>query len=555
MSYKLEWIASPNFTPGNQTAALYGRPRSLDMGAGHWWNWPRSGASHDGVVSMFRNAARQVASHAVASAGRVTEMVRPEDTAWCTSSANPYTYSIEIDPRIMFKWGYDGASAAEKQLGEQIFETVAEYIADKGYHNLVWKPHNQFVAGTECNPIVYNELMQRARQIYAAKHEAPKPPTPPAAANLEWREFSEGVRKFQTNKAAKLWNFNQTAWGGFGNGVKDFAKGDLIDIKGYVINHTLNGATYLLTPYSYDNRVTNGFNQADLTLFVPAPPPAPEPPVAPEWQRNIEDIEPVKLMVLVAQTPIVHLENLGNIKLLGQGTWVDFTKKTTVAGVVYLISSYSATNGMPNGIRQTDVGVPDLPPNNEKPSWLTNWRDIENVVMYARVDAALVNLMDGSIVKRIPRGTPIRISSATEWLERKWLITEYSTDRKEPRGILLDDLDMKPIIPDAPTIPTKPEEPTTGGGSNNGGDNQGGEPMNNTVISVIRTVVPSIVGAVLAFLAGQDIAVTPEFAAQLTGVLTVLFTGAYYLIGRALEKINPKFGLLLGYAKQPEYKQ
>ena len=42
--------------------------------------------------------------------------------------------------------GYDNFSAAERQLGEQIFQNAMRiYIADKGYANLPWKPHN--VAG------------------------------------------------------------------------------------------------------------------------------------------------------------------------------------------------------------------------------------------------------------------------------------------------------------------------------------------------------------------------------------------------------------------------
>lgn len=353
MSYQKNWVASPNFTPASQTQAAYGRPRQIQGGAGHWWNWPRSGATHDGIVSYMANPSRQAAPHAVLSAGRVTEMVRDQDTAWCTSNANPYTFAIEIDPRIMFRWGYDNPSAAEKALGNQIFETLCEYIADKGYHNLPWKPHNVWAPGTQCNPIPYDDVMRRAKEYRAAK----------------------------------------------------------------------------------------------------------DTPVVPEWQKNLKDIQPIKLMVLPAQTPIVNLNNLQVIKQLGQGTWIDFTKSTTVNGVEYLISSYSATQAMPNGIKRADVGVPAEPPVNEKPEWLKNLEDIADVMMYARADTDLVNFEDGSTIKVIPRGTEIEIGSVTELHGVNYAITRYSTEKKFPQGIRIDDLDLKPIEnPDEPVEPA-PEQP------------------------------------------------------------------------------------------------
>lgn len=454
IGYTLNWVPSPNFTPGNQTHALYGRGRELLMGAGHWWNWPRSGATHDGVVSYMAQPSRQAAPHAVLSDRRVTEMVRPWDTAWCTGRANPYTYAIEVDPRIMFRWGYDNPSQAERELGNRIFETLAEYIADKNMHNMDWQPHNWHVPGTQCNPIHWQEVEDRAKQIWNEKRApAPQPPKP-EPAHITYHEFAEGVRKFRLNKQpTKLWNFNTTTWAGFGNGVKDFAEGELVDIKGYAVNHTLK-ATYLLTPYSFDKKVPNGFNEKDLNLYVP---PAPQQP---EWIRNLRDIEPVKLMVLpAAGTSIINLNDLSVIAPLAKGTNVDFVKATTVGGKEYLISSYSASKSMPNGILREHVGAPEVP-KPDKPAWLEKWLDIENVTMYTRVEAPLVNLLDGTTIKMIPINTPIEVGSTTEWLEGKYAITEYSTSKKLAQGILIDHLDDEPIKqPDAPVEPA-PQQPS-----------------------------------------------------------------------------------------------
>lgn len=77
--------------------------------------------------------------------------------------------------------------------------------------------------------------------------------------------------------------------------------------------------------------------------------------------------------------------------------------------------------------------------------------------------------------------------------------------------------------------------------------------MNDIVTSIIRTVVPSIVGAVLAVLAAHGINLDAQAAANLTGFLTALFGGIYYVVVRLIERTNPKVGVLLGKAKQPEY--
>lgn len=77
--------------------------------------------------------------------------------------------------------------------------------------------------------------------------------------------------------------------------------------------------------------------------------------------------------------------------------------------------------------------------------------------------------------------------------------------------------------------------------------------MNDIVTSVIRTVVPSIVGAILGVLAAHGINLDAQAAANLTGFLTALFGALYYVIVRILEQRNPKAGILLGKAKQPEY--
>jgi len=440
MGYQKEWRASPNFTPGSQTQAFYGRPRTIQFGAGHWWDDPSRGPSHSGVVNTFLNPARQASAHAVVSAGLVTEMVRDGDTAWCTNNANPYTFAIECDPRIT-----TGGQAAEN-----VMATLAEYIADKGYHNLQWLPHKNWFP-TGCNPIDWNEVMRRAKIVWQQKYGTPPPPQIP-----EWKQKRQAIPELNLvvhHDGVPLRNLDNL-WGPV---IKEFTKGTPMQITG---KSRIGDFDIYLTKSAMDQDRAAGFIATDL---VPPVPPTPE------WQQNLKDIQPVKLMVLQPVAPIYNLNDTG--KTVGtpipQGTWIDFKKMTTVSGKEYLISNYAADNAMPNGVLKTDVGVPapdpvdPEPPREEpEPEWLKNWEDIEDVKMYARVDADLVNLIDGSTVKVIPKGTEIDIASSTEWHGQKFLITKSSTDLKAARGLRLVDLDIKPVSTEPPApLPEDPDMP------------------------------------------------------------------------------------------------
>lgn len=429
MSYTLlPFRQSPNYTAGSQTAAFYGRPRTIEFGAGHWWDDPTRFPSFSGVVATLMNPARQASAHAVVGDGQVQPMVRDGDTSWATGSANPFTVSIECDPQIIYMWWAGG----DKVKAKRIFETLAEYIADKGWHNLPWRPHKTWM-NTGCNPIDWGAVMNRAKEIWNQKHNAPQ---------SKWVAMSSPRIMVAKENLRVIDLTTNTPIG------STIAKGTEIDFKQ---KKDQNGTTYLRSKYSTDKNLNQGIDIRSL---------AEKPAPTPEWQKNLKTITPVKLTVLVPQTPIVNLNDLSVIKQLGQGTQVDFTKVTTVKGVEYLISSYSATQAMPNGIKRADVGVPAQPPVNEKPEWLKNWLDIADVKMYTRSDTDLVDLENGKTIKVIPRGTEIEVASTTEWHGQKYAITKYSTDKKLGQGIRIDDLDMKPVDPDGGNVEPAPTQPT-----------------------------------------------------------------------------------------------
>lgn len=78
--------------------------------------------------------------------------------------------------------------------------------------------------------------------------------------------------------------------------------------------------------------------------------------------------------------------------------------------------------------------------------------------------------------------------------------------------------------------------------------------MTDFVTSLIRTYVPIAVGALLAWLTAQGINVDKEAADGLVAFLTAIFSAAYYLAARLLEREWPELGGLLGVAKKPKYK-
>lgn len=138
MAYNyLTQFDSPNYTPASQTRAVWGRDRKVEAIAIHWWGDPNQNPSFEGIVNYLCRANGSSSAHYVATGTgrRVACLVSPSDNSWATNSANPYTVSIECDPRCR----------------NEDYDVVAELIADlrDTYGNIPLVPHKQFVA-TAC---------------------------------------------------------------------------------------------------------------------------------------------------------------------------------------------------------------------------------------------------------------------------------------------------------------------------------------------------------------------------------------------------------------------
>lgn len=121
-----------NFTVGRQGSKITG----ITI---HHWDAPNAGATFEGVIAHFGNAASQVSAHFVATGNgrRVACLVDMSDTAWQAGNwqANLNTVGIECDP------SWDDAT----------YDVVAELIASIRHFigNVPLYPHSHWIA-TAC---------------------------------------------------------------------------------------------------------------------------------------------------------------------------------------------------------------------------------------------------------------------------------------------------------------------------------------------------------------------------------------------------------------------
>lgn len=90
MSVITEYRQSPNYSQGRPA----GPPTSITI-----HHWGADGQTHDGVVAYLCRENGNTSAHYVASAGRVTELVNPDDRAWHAGAAgNSRSIGIECHP-------------------------------------------------------------------------------------------------------------------------------------------------------------------------------------------------------------------------------------------------------------------------------------------------------------------------------------------------------------------------------------------------------------------------------------------------------------------------
>ena len=76
--------------------------------------------------------------------------------------------------------------------------------------------------------------------------------------------------------------------------------------------------------------------------------------------------------------------------------------------------------------------------------------------------------------------------------------------------------------------------------------------MNPFAASLVRTIVPIVVGSILGLLATIGLNIDVEGQQGLLTLINSMFVGGYYLIIRWIETKVPQVGWLLGLAKTPD---
>jgi len=78
--------------------------------------------------------------------------------------------------------------------------------------------------------------------------------------------------------------------------------------------------------------------------------------------------------------------------------------------------------------------------------------------------------------------------------------------------------------------------------------------LSDSLIALIRTGVPAVVGTVIAFLIDRGVNISDDQVTALSAALIPLCISVYYALGTYLERnVNPSFGWLLGNPKAPTY--
>ena len=173
MAYSIEQKpASKNawFTPA-ESNAYYAARYSREGITLHWWGGNEKADKHDSIVNYFLQQAIAGAKSVnyVVSDNKITEMVSPDNVAWCSQGGNPTTISIECQPTL----GDEGY----KRLGWLI-----KYLETRYGHKMSLYEHKKWYATTCCGTISTQKARQYADGATASNPVQPAQTPPPAPA-------------------------------------------------------------------------------------------------------------------------------------------------------------------------------------------------------------------------------------------------------------------------------------------------------------------------------------------------------------------------------------
>lgn len=361
---------SPNYTPQAQVPYYYGMPRTIDGITYHWWGDPAQQPQFMGIVNWLCRADGNSSAHVVGETGRVAWIVDAANAAWHAGNArgNATTVGYECNPRLT-----DGD-----------YETMGEfhYDMEKAYgKRLPIYVHKEWTP-TSCSPIDKNRIRAIADRYHQGVPTVSEQQIRTLFLSILEREPDTAGMNHYKNQAARGWTIDQI-------------KADI-----------LGSAEY---------RALQERKRREA-----------EAARTPEWIKNRHD-EVAKLSVLpAAGTKVLNLTTGKpvNDNIIPKGTQIDVMQSTTVGGTKYYISSFAKSKGLPWGIVATDLGVPAVEPEREKPEWLKNLKDIADIDMWTRSETPVLRLEDGNTQEILPINAKVRITHSTHLVDNDLMVLE-----------------------------------------------------------------------------------------------------------------------------------
>jgi hypothetical protein len=450
MDYPIEQrLCSKNgyHTPA-EARAYYGRYDRHGI-TWHWWGDGTGASNHDNIVNYIYNGSVQGVKSVnyVLSDNKITLMVGPDNVAWASQSGNPVTVSVELQPTLNAE-GY-------KKAGWLAAQISSRYGSDRAYY-----PHKYWYSTACPGTISLDRIRQEEDKHQRGEYNPTPPPTPtptPTPPSVTFATITAGT--YVANKQpTNLYQVDKSSWGEIGV-IKQFNKGDRIDIYGVVKNASLKGEWYV-TKYSYDNKLPNGFSKADLDPYVapiPTPPPAENPTIVDMVNKTMYTLNNAKLLDI----------KTGNVaKTFALDTPMEVSAKATYKGMEYYLTEYAFTHNTNQGFLVGDlkattephnpepVPTPPTPtPDPEKPEWERNLRDIDDTEYWILEDTELIDITTGQPTgtKSFKKDESFVGSALTFVGNKEYRITEYSYQKKIFNGVPIGKLTLTP--PGVPNIP------------------------------------------------------------------------------------------------------
>ena len=255
--------------------------------------------SLDSIGQVFSQPGRGGSAHYGVGGSQVHQYVREEDCAWHCSNWNGNNATIGIETT-------NSTGAPDWKVANDTFNTLVKLVAEIAKRNGLGKlwinpdadypalsgHKDWYGAATVCpGPYLYPRLQEICDRANAINY-----PT----AELKWTKLDQPT-KYVTIRDTHLYDFNKANVGDL-VAIKSYANGTEIGIYGKCENKTIK-KTFLLTEYSFTQKITNGFKEDALTVKpqeAPEPTPTPKPtdePTQPEKPQD-EPVEPSSEPVL-----------------------------------------------------------------------------------------------------------------------------------------------------------------------------------------------------------------------------------------------------------------